>query len=483
MSDELAHNFAAQSRCVIVAPAGCGKTELIVQAVASSVAGCQLILTHTHAGVRALRDRLRKYEVEHGTYVLDTIAGFALRYTASFPSLSGCQIKEPTTTDEWLGIYKGASQIIQQRHIRAVIRNTYTGLYIDEYQDCTVAQHKLIMALADLLPTRIVGDPLQGIFGFDPNDPLVMWQRDIFPFFTRLPDLATPYRWQKGNPILGQWLVEVREHLIAGNPIHLRNCNAVTWIPLNNKSTAQYEQIKACRRLLKHADDSIAIVRKWPNQSHSTSKMLQGRFRSMEDVGCKDLLEWCKKLEDATGIKRAKLILSFALNCMTKKPSPLNELCKLLAIGKLPGDNKLKNLADLKAFLLLVAEKKDFSPVASTLRIIVNLPDVTIHRKELYWEMIKVAENFDASLGISLYSTAWKIRDCTRKFGRFIDPRVVSRTTLVKGLEFDHVVIVDAGDFDDAKNLYVALTRGAKSLVVCSSKSTIQRASPYFKGV
>ena len=36
---------------------------------------------------------------------------------------------------------------------------------------------------------------------------------------------------------------------------------------------------------------------------------------------------------------------------------------------------------------------------------------------------------------------------------------------LVKGLEYDHAVVLDA-DSLDAKHLYVAMTRGSKSLTI-----------------
>ena len=45
-------------------------------------------------------------------------------------------------------------------------KNSYQGLFVDEYQDCTVEQHNMIMRLADLMPTHILGDELQGIFSF-----------------------------------------------------------------------------------------------------------------------------------------------------------------------------------------------------------------------------------------------------------------------------------------------------------------------------
>jgi superfamily I DNA/RNA helicase len=58
--------------------------------------------------------------------------------------------------------------------VQQVIGSSYAGLFVDEYQDCTRAQHAIVLMLAELLPCRILGDPLQGIFGFN-EDPLVDW--------------------------------------------------------------------------------------------------------------------------------------------------------------------------------------------------------------------------------------------------------------------------------------------------------------------
>ena len=43
--------------------------------------------------------------------------------------------------------------------------------------------------------------------------------------------------------------------------------------------------------------------------------------------------------------------------------------------------------------------------------------------------------------------------------------RIVSRTLLIKGLEFDHSVVLDPSELD-AKHLYVAMTRGARTLSI-----------------
>ncbi len=94
--------------------------------------------------------------------------------------------------------------------MREILRASYSGVYVDEYQDCTIEQHELIVALAEVLPCRILGDPLQGIFSFR-NNVLADWEKDIAPAFDRLPDLSTPWRWVGKSPKLGRWLMQVRQ--------------------------------------------------------------------------------------------------------------------------------------------------------------------------------------------------------------------------------------------------------------------------------
>lgn len=57
-----------------------------------------------------------------------------------------------------------------------------------------------------------------------------------------------------------------------------------------------------------------------------------------------------------------------------------------------------------------------------------------------------------------------------RHTGRPIGHRkLIGTTLLVKGLEYDHAVILDA-DALDAKDLYVAMTRGSKSLTIIGAE-------------
>ena len=64
----------------VTAPAGCGKTHLIADALSRHVGPKPiLVLTHTNAGVAALRSRLERSRVPSSVYRLTTIDGWAMR--------------------------------------------------------------------------------------------------------------------------------------------------------------------------------------------------------------------------------------------------------------------------------------------------------------------------------------------------------------------------------------------------------------------
>ncbi len=218
MTTDPTQTLAEAPRAFVIAAAGCGKTEEIARAVALNTRRPQLILTHTHAGVRALRDRLASLKVSSQRYNVETIAGWALKYAASYPTLAELMLTNPTG-DDWAAVYEAAARVLRSSAVQEVVAATYGGVYVDEYQDCTKRQHHLVMQLAKLLPCRLLGDPLQGIFDFE-EDP-VKWAEDIEPHFERLPGMTTPWRWLGKNPALGDRLAKIRQAMMQGDPIGL----------------------------------------------------------------------------------------------------------------------------------------------------------------------------------------------------------------------------------------------------------------------
>lgn len=67
---------------------------------------------------------------------------------------------------------------------------------------------------------------------------------------------------------------------------------------------------------------------------------------------------------------------------------------------------------------------------------------------------------------------ALAVREQQRVAGREVNGRAVGSALLLKGPEADVVVLIDTASFS-SQDLYVALSRGARKIVVCSEHSTL----------
>ena len=103
-----------------------------------------------------------------------------------------------------------------------IITNTYCGLLVDEYQDCSETQHKIIKAISSVLPCKIFGDNMQGIFDFDKTSKLVDWTT-VEEDFEYIGNLEYPWRWNNGNLKLGKEIIKIRKCLEEGKEIVFSN--------------------------------------------------------------------------------------------------------------------------------------------------------------------------------------------------------------------------------------------------------------------
>lgn len=92
---------------------------------------------------------------------------------------------------------------------------------------------------------------------------------------------------------------------------------------------------------------------------------------------------------------------------------------------------------------------------------------VSAHRPAVLRACIKALQLCDGSEGLSFDEAAIRMREQNRLMGRPLPRRAVGSTLLLKGLESEVAVILNA-DRLDARNLYVAMTRGSKALTVCA---------------
>jgi superfamily I DNA/RNA helicase len=216
-------DLLAIDRGAVTAPAGCGKTHLIAEGLGRHEGAKPiLVLTHTNAGVAALRARLDRAGVNPSRYRLSTIDGWCLRLLTLFPKRAGHDpaillIQNPKS--HYPAIRRAAGILLRDGHVDDVLAATYDRLIVDEYQDCSKVQHAIICFAARSLKTCVLGDPMQAIFGFQGNA-LADWDQHVCAQFPVAAELDRPWRWiNAGEEAFGRYLLDVRVSLIAGKAL------------------------------------------------------------------------------------------------------------------------------------------------------------------------------------------------------------------------------------------------------------------------
>lgn len=470
MSEDLAAKLnGCTTKGYVIAPAGYGKTYLIALAVRASN-GRQLVLTHTYAGVNSIKTKMTALGVPASKYQVDTIASWSLRLCLAYPKRSGWTIDSPTNK-QWNQLYACCSGLLKKAFIRRAVLTTYAGIYVDEYQDCSDLQHSLVCALAELLPCRVLGDPMQAIFDFDDGKP-VDWEASVYPSFDCLGELETPWRWkQAGNPQLGAWLKEVRTKIQAGLKIDLSSKRppSVIWLHTEPEYLAS-KQYSALCNLLGHNESAIALYggdQQSKNKTHLLARTMGGRFSSIEEVEGRVLHAFLEKLGAAKATQKSFLIaLDFAKKCFTG-------VSGTLTAGTKRGEVAAQRKGTKYPAVLLAANAYLESPTSGRLKAfflaLKSNPETSAYRRDLLNRLLQVLKIHGENEDMTLPEVGKVYQREMRHTGRPIKhQKLIGTTLLVKGLEYDHAVILDA-DVLDAKDLYVAMTRGSKSLTIIGS--------------
>lgn len=471
MPNDTARDFARCGRGLVIGPAGCGKTYLIAEAVVQS-AGRQLVLTHTHAGVAALRAKLSELSVPAAKYRVTTIDSLCLCYSNAFPRLAQWACAYPSTKEEWKSLRIAARRVFGNRAPLRVLQRSFDGVLVDEYQDCCGTQHAVISAVAGALPCRIVGDPLQAIYQKLHADDIVAW-REVQAFFPIVGSLHVPYRWQNTNRPLGEWLMDVRSRMERGDQVDFGNAYGtlkwIRWVDSRNQKGACYKAF---------GQEGVVAICDWPNRCVAIAEDTRNHFAVLESVDCEDLMISAERIEGSTGFNRVAQAVGFACQCMTGM-APVAAMLDRLKQGKPYRPTSLDKVR-IWAAMQKVADSIEVTAVQDMLTAIEDITDRHFYRRREMWrEMKRALRSYDASSGRTLRETAWATRDYTRKNGRrILAKRTVATPLLIKGLEFDHALIMDAAQMQTAEELYVALTRGSSSLTVLSAQRMVKRAVP-----
>lgn len=451
----------------VVLPAGCGKTELVAAIAASVEEGRKplLVLTHTNAGVDVVRKRFKKYAVKPSKAYVLTLDAWSKYLNDHFPLL-GNAAGNPHP-DHWTNVRQRTQAVLTSQHIGDILAASYSAVIVDEYQDCSQLQHELVVAMGRFVPVGVLGDPLQGIFDFGPG--VIDWQlvESAFPPQALIP---TPHRWSTENPSLGQWLLDIRDNLQPGATLNLStNGVPVIW----QEATANLKAERQHCMQAASGQNQVVALRQQPVQCYKFARSLGGIYDVGEEIECKVVKGLAEALDGGNGGAVAGQTLAFVRSCCTGIPSnPFNDA---LVNQYLAGNAKRYNANNGNAPIFDALNGLLANPTAAgvkTALTLLNGQNQKVFRKEAWRVGMQFLEELSYGSEKSAVKTLEDVRSRSRYGEKFVSPRSVSRTLLVKGQEYDECIILDA-DGMTVRNLYVALSRGVKRVTVFSSQHQI----------
>lgn len=460
-----------------IAPAGCGKTELLIDLIKeTSVEVKQLVLTHTHAGVHTIKERALRKSLPHNSFDVFTIDSLSYNFVFSFPSLSDYDMRSSEEPD-WIKIRSSFLHLLQSStYMKAHIAERWQGVIVDEYQDCSIQQHLIVAELAKIIPCRVIGDPLQGIYAFDPTNPQVDWDEHVAPTFVRINFNAFPHRWSKTSPELGEWLLKKRQEIIVNRNLDLFQDKPSEVLVYKSGDIQNVVNLALRLHYSTPKEESILIIQNHAEQCHYLAARTGGKFRSIEELEMESLSEYASKLDTEGESKWFDTILKLISKTCTGVTKEVMQLINKVVEDQ-PHNTKLFRASN-QIFIdiaRLSQENCEPSTVLSLLGLFRKLPGVKVYRRELWKIFTRAVQKVALNQASSYKSAVRSSIDQYRGAGRIKDNRVIGRIRLVKGLEYDHVIIVGIEQYkSDPREMYVALTRAKKSIHIFSDSSKFE---------
>ena len=390
----------------------------------------------------------------------------------------------------YVDIYNATASLLEKEWMQYVIRNAYSQVVVDEYQDCTISQNKLLFyTLSIIIPMTILGDPLQGIFYFPGESESPCDLYSISQKCDSIQHLSIPWRWKSTNPQLGDWVSEIRNILLEADESN----SGVSFVAPNHCEFISYISPKTFRRdLFRIASDyqSIAFIARNEKTQSFLSRQTGGRYFYHEK---KDDDQLTKTIHN---IDLAETPLSFYIDLYKMAYTHVDKLKTMqtkLSKKDFSGWPNNKNPDLLALFQDLndipfsdVERVRRYQKIKEILQWINHKDDFHCVRRKFYSRLLHIIDNAimkNISLAEAYNSLYYYAED--------ILPGVVStRTVLSKGLEFDAVVIDISGEIDKQENIdsyksfYGRISRGALDWDVRNFYVAISRAKHkiYFIG-
>ncbi len=487
--------FIDSPKSCVIAAAGHGKTYAIsecIEELSLSVRKPVLILTHTHAGVASIRKKIKEKHISQEIYQIETITSFAQRYALSFV-VDASIFPNQEQKEYFPRIQSAAKSILENPSVQKVIQLSYSHLFVDEYQDCSLTQHEIILSIATVLPTHIFGDPLQAIFNFD-GEPKVDFTQHLSDFAC-FDLLETPWRWRvNGNcQGLGDKILGLRESLINNRQVVLSSdASSSIQVYLSRTefmdySTDYYRLIQRALRLFRTGSTLILVpgfVYDRRLRGNITDRaMIQERidyrqeFMLIEAIDDQDYYTLSDSIDDLPDsfIRARNKILNIkkALYSLHFYKGNIDDWFHNDEYIK----TRQKEYKEPSLRLQSLFRAFEASPSLISFRPIVRFFSVECRYRNKRPDIIHAIQlcmDEAISSGDNMRDCMTRYKNRIRRVGRKIEGKCIGSTLLTKGLEFDNVIVLDAHRFADKQNFYVAISRACKNLVIISKRHTLQ---------
>jgi DNA helicase-2/ATP-dependent DNA helicase PcrA len=344
---------------------------------------------------------------------------------------------------------------------------SYDRILIDEYQDCGRLQNDLAIALSSIVPTVVFGDPMQGIFEF--AGATLAWSDDIHSIFPLAGTLETPHRWAGANVALGDWIGETREKLKRGEAINLADPRVIY------RESGDAFDMGTLFEGIDGKEGVFAAIHCNKGLCYRIAKAAGGGYQAIEEIAANRLREFASVWDRALdGAGRLNAISALLDDSFLKGSTPSRE-----AVGP--------ESIDVDALLTELGQRVGIGTGAEAAAQFMALsrahPRWKLFRGELWRDAERAAVEVAAGRAESMVIAIENVRQRVSMVGRRLPRRTVSTPLLLKGLEFDHVVIPDVKHFErepyaQAKLFYVAISRATKSLTIASSERWIRFPIP-----
>lgn len=205
------------------------------------------------------------------------------------------------------------------------------------------------------------------------------------------------------------------------------------------------------------------------------AKAANGGYQAIEEVAGNRLREFASAWDRAgNGHARVQAFIGLSNDCFHKK-TPVDG-------DALDAEDAVVQQA-MRNLVPDVGEGNGAEAIAQLFALARKRRQWKLYRNELWRDGERAATEVAADRAETMGAATLSVRQRVSNSGRKMPQRTVSTPLLLKGLEFDHVVIPDATHFSNerkaqAKLFYVAISRATRTLTIASSQRFVRFDAP-----